>query len=216
MISYKQVTANEIATARAGIKKIRRTTNPNINRRMLWCAANLVFLAGAKESEICWFKAKNVLTGNNIVDRITVCWKSTIIPIPLSGKVKKILRNYIRYLQGNKPALDPESPLFPEYFGRYVKGAFAKNLKEFSLKIGQLQRVGAGNYYQTLLKSGVGQVAAEKETETQFRIVEGTGRERNIIYETHTEPTKVEKAEQVKRKSKNILLKLVEGRGRKG
>jgi len=44
MIAYKEVTPEEIATAWTKIKKIRKTTNPNIDRRMLWCAVNLMFL----------------------------------------------------------------------------------------------------------------------------------------------------------------------------
>jgi hypothetical protein len=172
MIAYKEVTPEEIATAWTKIKKIRKTTNPNIDRRMLWCAVNLMFLAGVKEREIQWFKVKNVCAAGNIVDRITVCWKSIIKPIPLSDTVKKILRNYIRYRQANKPEIDPDSPLFPAYFGRNAKGTLAADLEEFSLKISQLRRIGAGNHYWTLIRNGINQGTAQKETMTQFRISE--------------------------------------------
>ena len=187
MISYKEVTPEEIVVALAKIEEIKNTSKPNINGRMLWCAANLVFWAGVKASDIPWLKVKNVLAGDNIVNQITERWKIPIKPIPLSDRVKEILMDYIRHLQVNKPELDPDSPLFPEYFGRNAKGAFATDLEEFSLQFDKLQRIGAGNYYRTLIRNGIDPETAEKETATQFRIVEGEGlggRERNIFYET--------------------------------
>lgn len=204
-ILYQGVTANEIATILARMEQIKNTALPSIDGKMLWCAANLVFYAGLKENEIPWLKVRNAFNQETdiVISPIRECGTNLKKPICLSNKVKEILKEYIQYLKADKPALDPNSALFPGYsIKQGGKKALTKDLKDVSLNLKELRRIGAGNHYWDLIRDGSDPGKATKETAIQFREEDGDLKKDGEPLSTFTTPSKSEIKKKLKKEQK--------------
>lgn len=188
------VSRQEIAMVLRKMKGIKHTQKPNIDRKMLWCVANLVFFAGVKRNEIAWLKIRDVFRGNNIADRIRQCGRKLIKPIQLSNKVIRILSGYIQHLgQNGARVLDPDSALFDDYSGKSGERNLSRHLEDYKTSFNNLRKAGINYYYQDLLRNGNDSNTAIKGTAKRFRMEERSVR--NLVIKGTPNPAGQKKEE---------------------
>jgi hypothetical protein len=150
----------------------------HIDNQVLFYALVLLFFCGLKKNEITSLKIKNLeYQGNKIIKiNITPSGNSPIsesAEIVLTQKAETTLKNYLGYLKKNY-SIDPESSLFPRYFGKNGKKRLGRDLGRFSKGVGirKIRKIAVKHYYRKVKKAGLNEQNSLTETADQFRISE--------------------------------------------